>query len=139
MIIPAIFSNFLGGLAIYVGRSFLYERYGTGIETLEVGRGKEDSLPRIVTEPLHILLNGTNELIILRLGIGIVKTKIAVACGSHLGPLKVDTNRLGVTDMQVAIRLRWEAGLQTATVFLRTQIFVDDIRNKVRSDGVVSD
>jgi hypothetical protein len=56
-----------------------------------------------------------------------------------LGQSKADTNRLGVANMQVAIRLRREAGVHTAVVFSFSYIFFDYGRDEIgrRFFGVI--
>ncbi len=49
-----------------------------------------------------------------------------------LGHAEVEADRLGVTDVQITIGLRREAGDDTAIVLARTQVVLDDLADEIR-------
>ena len=61
-------------------------------------------------EPLDVLQNRIDILRILLGGVGIVEAEIAFAAVFHSGG-EIDADRLGMADVQIAVRLRGEARL----------------------------
>ena len=77
------------------------------MELLEVIRGS-GCLEWSVAEPVHDLVDMIDELIVLLAWVRIVKSQVRVTSMSF-SDFKVEADGLGVTDMEVAIRLRWES------------------------------
>ena len=80
-------------------------------------------------QPVDILLDGADEFFILLGGVGIVVAQIAFAL-ILLRQGKIQANGLGMADMQIAVGLWRETGLQLLHP-AAFQICIDDLLNKV--------
>ena len=126
-----LLGDLLGGLLIDVGTALLDAPYGEVPEVLEIV-GCIENLAPLEAQPLDILLDGLYIFHILFLRVGIVHAEVAHApiLGSHT---EVHGDGLGVTDVQVAVRLWRETRLQTAAVLAFGQVFFDDLLDEVQT------
>src|SRR5215813_1592170 len=86
-------------------------------------------LAPIEAQPVDVALDRVDELLLFLGRIGVVEAQMAAPV-VFLGEAKVETNRLRMADMQIAIRLRWKArhhGLHASDV----DVFLDDAADKV--------
>src|SRR5580704_7062776 len=83
----------------------------------------------IKTEPAHVALDGVDIFLGFLGRIGVVVAQIAMAA-ELLGDAEIEANRLGVADMQVAVRLRRKAR-NHGFVPTRLQIGAHDVANKI--------
>jgi hypothetical protein len=67
-------------------------------------------------------------------GIGIIESQIAEA-PVFGGEAKTEADGLGMPNVQVAVRLRWKPRVHTTAVFVRLQVFGDDVSNEVGLGG----
>src|SRR5512146_1586531 len=79
------------------------------VELLEVVRREVEVLPPLEPEPADVPLDRVDVLLLLLLRVGVVEAEVA-ATPELLGDPEVEADRLGVTDVQVAVRLGREAG-----------------------------
>ena len=81
---------------------------------------------------MDILLNGLDELVVLLRRVRVVHAQVADAA-EFLGRAEIDAQRLAVTDVQVAVRLRREAGVDSLAgeTAARREIGFDKGFNKV--------
>ena len=81
---------------------------------------------------MDILLNGLDELVVLLGGVRVVHAQVADAA-EFLGRAEIDAQRLAVTDVQVAVRLGREAGVDglAGETAARREIGFDKGFNKV--------
>src|SRR6185312_11087652 len=79
--------------------------------------------------PAHIGLDGIDVFLLLLGRIGVVEAQIAAA-GKFLRDAEIERDRLGVADMQIAVRLRREPG-HDLLVFAGSQISGDDVANEI--------
>lgn len=100
--------HLLGGLVADKGTSALNELLSKVVQLLEVVRRVGD-LVGLETQPLNGLSNGSEEPLLLSLGVGVVESQVALSV-VELGVAKVDGDGLGVSDMEVSVRLRGESG-----------------------------
>src|SRR5580704_5628788 len=63
----------------------------------------------VEAEPMDVLLDGVDIFLLLLRGIGVVEAQIALA-GEFLRDAEIEANRLGMADMEIAVRLRRKAG-----------------------------
>src|SRR5690606_20722519 len=82
---------------------------GPLVELLEVVGGVVEVLAPVVAEPVHVLDDGVDVLLLLLDRVGVVEPQVAAAA-EFLGDAEVDADRLGMADVQVAVRLRREPG-----------------------------
>ena len=81
-------------------------------------------------EPLNITQDRIDILLILLDGISVVKANVADTA-ILLGNAEVHTNRLGMADVEVAVRLRWEARLDASVVEPLPEVALHDLLYKV--------
>ena len=121
--------DFLGRLLIDVGLALLDEVHGKVPQLLEVVRSVVLVTP-LETEPLDILLDSLYILHILLRRVGIIETEVTYTAIFSCYT-KVQADSLGVTDVQVAVWLWWETGLNAC--FTLCNGLLDDLLHKVKT------
>src|SRR5216684_5020064 len=96
-------------------------------------RGVKQAVP-MESQPLHVFLDGINVLRLLLLGIGVVETQIRFAA-KFIGESKVQTDGLGMPDVEIAVGLWREAGLHPSFIFVGLEVVEDYVADKVRRSG----
>ena len=64
--------------------------------------------------------------------VGVVEAKVAMAA-VLLGHAEVEADRLGVTDVEIAVGLGRKAGDDTAIVLARAEVVLDDVADEIRT------
>src|SRR5690606_2524025 len=105
---------------------------GPLVQLLEV-IGSVMLLGPLKAQPAHILPDGIDVLLIFLGRVGVIETQVALAA-ELLGQAEVQTDRLGMADMQVAVGLRREAGDDLA-VLAALQVGLDDRTKEIRGGG----
>src|SRR2546425_3922535 len=127
----AIFTNFISTQTVDISIAVFDELNGVLVKLPEiVGRVIHPIVP-VEAEPAHVALNGLLELHRLLARIRVVEAKVAKTFILS-GDSKVQTDRLGMTNMQVAVRLGRESRMHTAAVLVRFDVFSDPLSNKVQ-------
>ena len=103
----AVFAHLVLAEVVHIGNALFDELDGQLVALVEVRRAEQHLIP-LEAEPADILLDGVDILRILLGGVGVVEAEVA-GTAVPLGHAKVDGQRLGVADVQVAVRLRREA------------------------------
>jgi hypothetical protein len=85
----------------------------------------------IEPHPLDVRFDRFNVFDIFFAWIGIIEPQVASAFVFG-GNAEIEADGLGVSNMQVPVRLRWESGYDPALVFACLQVFGNDIANEVR-------
>jgi hypothetical protein len=85
--------------------------------------------PPVEAEPAHILLDGIDKFLLLFGGIGVIEAQMTAAA-EFLRDAEIEANRLGVTDVQIPVRLRRKAGHHAGVAF-RGEIVGDDIADEI--------
>ncbi len=133
----AMLANLFGGEIIHVGLAGLDELDRPLEELVEVVGGVAEAIP-LKAEPAHILLDGVHVLLLFLLGIGVVEAQVGQAA-ELVGQAEVEADGLGVTDVQVAVRLRRKARLNDGVaILLRLQILDEDLADEVGGTGADS-
>ena len=127
----AICLDLLSREVIDIGKPLLDQRDRKVVELVKVIRRIELAVAPAEAQPADVLLDGVDVLCILFRRIRIVKAQVAEAV-VVLGQAEVQANRLGVTDVQVAIRLRWEARVDALRVLAVLEVFFDHVLNEIR-------
>ena len=86
-------------------------------------------LAPIEAEPAHVALDGVDIFLLLLGRVGVVEAQMAAAA-EFLGDAEIQADRLGVADMQVAVRLRRKAG-DDRLMPPRRQIGAHDVADKI--------
>ena len=121
--------HFFLRLVVHVGLAGTDQIFGPLVELIEIiGRVKEILAP-IKSEPAHVALDGVDIFLRFLGRIGIVVAQITVAA-EFLGHAEIQANRLGVPDMQVAVRLRREAG-HDALDPARSEVPAHDVADEI--------
>ena len=84
------------------------------VQLLEEVAGVVQRIP-LKAQPTHIGLDRVDVLLLLLRRIGVVKAQVALAV-VVLGQAEVDADRLGMPDVQVAVRLGWKARVHATFV-----------------------
>ena len=98
-------------------------------QLLEIITGKANLRP-LKPQPCDVLLDRTNELVALLLGIGIVEAQVALTA-KLLGDAEIEANRFGVADLQITIWLGREACLHTSIVLTSCHVGSHHLANKI--------
>ena len=109
-----LLGNHLGTLLVDIGASLLDEPHGKVPEFLEIVAGIVDVGP-LEAKPLDVVLDTLDIFGVFLDGIRIVETEVTLTT-VFLGQTEVDGDGLGVSDVQIAVGLRWETGLEPAAV-----------------------
>ena len=124
-------SDLLRALIVDISKAALDQVFGPFIELIEVIRGMIQVRPPIKAEPAHVALDRVDIGLLLLDRIGVVKTQMAAAA-EFLGDPEIEADRLGVTDMQIPVRLRRKPSHDLRMPPGR-EIRGDDVANKIPS------
>ena len=86
-------------------------------------------LTPVEPQPAYVALDRVDEFLLFLGRVGVVETKVAAAA-EFLGHAEIQANRLGVTDVQIAVRLGWEAG-DDGLHAPRIEVGLDDVANEI--------
>ena len=125
----AVLAHFVAGQVVHVGLALHDELFGILVALVKVVAAVEDAAVGVGTQPVQILDDAVHVLLTLAGRVGVVQTQVeltaVLVCN---GP--VDVDGLGTADVQVAVGLGREAGMDLADLALG-QISVDDVGQKV--------
>ena len=110
----------LSALLVNVGASLFDEPYGKVPQLLEIVGGIVNVCP-FEAQPLDVLFYVFYIFRVLLHGVRVVEAQVAHAA-VFLGQSEVDGNRLGVSNVQVAIRFWWETRLNASAVLAGSQV-----------------
>ena len=105
----AVGANLVLALVVDIGLAGADQILGPAVEPLEIIRGVVEVLAPIEAEPAHVALDGVDIFLLFLGRIGVVETQIAAAA-EFLRDAEIQADRLGVADMQIAVRLGRKAG-----------------------------
>ena len=120
--------------AVHVGLAHPDQLDGEAVQPLEVVRGVEQVPPPVEAQPAHVPLNRLDVLQILGLRVGVVVPEVAVAAVLQRQP-EVEADRLGVADVEVAVRLRGKARDHPPAVPAGGAVALDHLADEVFSWG----
>ena len=122
----AVGAHLVGGQAVDVRQAALDQVDRVSVERLEVVRGVERLAAPNESQPPDVFLNGLDVLDVFLGRVGVVESQIAGA--AELGrDAKIQADRLGMTDVQIAVRLRGKPRGHTSAMLPRLHV--------VRNDG----
>ena len=96
-------------LVVDIGLAGADQVLGPAVKLLEIIRGVIEVLAPVEAEPAHVALDGVDIFLLFLGRIGVVEAQIAVAA-ELLRDAEIEADRLGVADMQIAVRLGRKAG-----------------------------
>ena len=82
------------------------------------------------TQPFDVVSDGIHIFGILLHRVGVIKTQIGLAT-IFLSDTEVQTDGLGMADMQIAVRFWWESGIYFRIVFPVLDVFFDNLLNEI--------
>ena len=112
--IAAVFAELLRRQLAHIGKPFFNQLHGVFVILLEVVRAEEEPVAPVKAEPVDILLNGFHKLVVLLGGVRVVHAQVADAA-EFFGRSEIDAQCLAVADVQVAVRLGRETGVDGLT------------------------
>jgi hypothetical protein len=130
----AIFAHLVGGQAVDVRLALAHELLGPLIELLEVIGRVIQVLAPVEAEPLDIALDLVDVLLRFLDGVGIVEPEIAPSA-ELVRDAEVDADRLGVADVQTAVRLGRKSRHDRAARFARHHVLGDDLSDEIARRG----
>ena len=107
---------------------------GPLVELLEVVGGVELAVLPVDAEPADVVADGIDVLLLLLGGVGVVVAEVELAA-VLLGEAVVQADRLGVADVQVAVRLGREARVHAAAEPAGAVVLLDDLLDEVERLG----
>ena len=130
--VAAVGLEFLRRQLTDIGKALLDELHRVLIVLLEIVAAVEEPVAPVEAQPVDILLDGVHIFGVLLGGVGVVHAQVAQAV-ILLGSAEVDAQGLAVTDVQIAVGLRRETGVDGHSLELTTlcDVLVDKVQNKV--------
>ena len=125
----ALDAHLLLALVVDVGLAFLDQVLGPVVELLEVVGRVIEVLAPVEAEPAHVGLDGVDVLLLLPGRVGVVEAQVAAAA-ELLGDAEVQADRLGMADVQIAVRLRRKPG-DDRLVPARIEVPLHDVADEV--------
>ena len=125
----AVLAHLLAGQVVHIGFALGDQLFGVLVALIKVIAAVEDAAVGVGTQPVQILDDAVDILLAFAGGVGVVQTQVefaAVLVGN--GP--VDIDGLGAADVQIAVGLRREAGVDLLHLALG-KVGIDDICQKV--------
>ena len=129
----AIFTDFISRQFVNIRQTLVDQFNRVGVQLIKIVRGVADIARPVEAQPLHVILDGLNVFDVFFYWVGVIETQVALSL-VVLRNAKVQADGLRMPDMQVAVRLRRETGMNCG-VLTTGQIFIDDLTNKVTRAG----
>ena len=130
----AILADLLGGQIADVGLALADQLHGPLVELVEVVGGVEEAVFPLEAEPADVLHDGIDVLRLFLLGIGVVEAQVGLAAELRR-QAEVQADRLGVADVQIAVRLRRKARVHAPLILVGLQVVQNDVANEIRRAG----
>ena len=125
----ALDADFLLRLVVDIGVAGLDQALRPVVQALEIVGGVIEIGSPVIAEPVHVGLDGIDIFLLFLGRVGVVEAQMALA-GKLLRDAEIQGNRLGMADVQVAVRLRRESGHDPAMLFGR-EIGLDDVADEI--------
>jgi hypothetical protein len=91
-------------------------------------------LAPLEAQPADVLLDGVDVLLVLGLGVGVVETEVA-SPAVLLRDAEVEADRLGVADVEIAVRFRGETGDHPSAVLASGAVLGNPLADEVARGG----
>ncbi len=106
---PPVFADFIGAQIIDIGLALFDQMDGIAIKSFKIVRGKAGLSIPFEAQPAHIFFDRVDIFLFFLDRIGVIKAQVT-ATTKFLGNAEIQADRFGMTDMQIAIGFRREAG-----------------------------
>ncbi len=125
----AVGANLLRAQGIDVRQPHLDELLGRLVQRVEVIRSMGQPVAPVEAEPVHVLLDGVDVLLVFLVRVGVVVAQVGSAA-RLFGNAEIEADRHDVADMQVAVRFRRKPR-DDFGVLPGLEIVVDDLADKI--------
>ncbi len=127
-----VFAHLLGRQVADIRLAGADQVQGEFIELLEIVGGVIEPVGPVEAQPAHVGHDGVDVLHVLLAGVGVVEAQVAqpLVLG---GQPEVEADGLGVADVQVAVGLGREAGVDAAAVLAGADVGLDDGADEIQS------
>ena len=125
----AVLPHLVAGQIVHIGLALPDQLFGVFIALLEVIAAVKDAAVGVGAQPVQVLQNAVDILDVLAGGVGVVQPEVELAA-VRFGDGPVDIDGLGAADVQVAVGLGRETGMDLADLALG-QVGVNDLGQKV--------
>jgi len=115
--VAAVFLKLLGREVADVGQALFNELDRVFVVLVEVVRPVEEAVAPVEAQPVDVVLDGLDVLGVLLRGVRVVHAEIAQAA-ELFGGAEIDAESLAVADVQVAVRLRRKARVDSEALKL---------------------
>src|SRR5579863_3886558 len=116
-------------MVVHISFAGLDQLHRPGIKLVKIVGGIEQTIP-VEAEPANVLLNGFDILHPFLGGIGIVEAQIGVSA-KLVGESEIEVDRLGMSNVQVAVGFGREAGLYPALEFVGLQVVENGVADEI--------
>ncbi len=130
----AVLADLIGRERIHIGEPLVDEPFCELVELLVIVRGVVLAIMPVEAQPPHVFLDRIDVLDVFLHRVGVVEPEIA-ASAELLGDTEVETDGLGVPDVQVAVGLRRKSRHHTAAGDASGQIAGDNLSNEICGRG----
>ena len=124
-----VFARLIRTQIAHIGFALFNQVYRPGMQLVEVIGGIAHLSGPLKTQPANIIFDGVDVFLILFFRVGVIETQIADTA-ELLRNTKVQANGLSMTNMQITIWLRREAGNHRRYA-TSIQVILNDLGNKV--------
>ena len=128
---PPVFPDLVRAQVTHVGLSVPDEPDGIFVQGLEIIRGVEFPVLPVEPEPPDVFLDGGHVRSLFPAGIGVIEPQVAQTAEFGGNP-EIEADGLGMAEMQVAVGLGGEAGVNPSPVLARPDVFLYDVADKIR-------
>ena len=126
----AVFTDFITRQIIDISLTQANQLFGVFIEFIEIVRRIEHAVVPVKTEPFDIAFNRFYIFRIFFRRIRVIKAEIRYSA-IFLGNAEIQADRLGVADVEIAIRFRRETGMDPLAICILFVVFIDNSFNKI--------
>ena len=131
----SILAGFVGREVADVGLALGDQLDGPLVELLKIVRGVILAVAPVESEPTDILLDRLDVLDLFLARIGVVEPEVAQPALVLLGDSEIQADRLGVSDVEISVRLGWESGMHATLVLARLDVLGDDRPDEIDRCG----
>src|SRR5699024_1996995 len=121
--------HFFPGQVVHIGFALPDQLFGIFVALFKIVAAVENAAVGVRAQPVQVLQDALHIFVVLTGGVGVVKAQIEQAA-VVFGDGVVDEDRLGRTDMQIAVGFRRKTGMHGVDLAFG-QVGVDDLRQKV--------
>ena len=119
-------------MLVNVGLAFFYHADCEVVELWKIVRSVVFAVAPIVAEPFDVLAYGVYILHVFLHRVGVVEAQVAGAA-EFLCDAEVHTDSLGMSDVEITVRFRWETRVEASAVLSVFQIVGNHLLDEIQS------